>query len=62
MKHLFVTQDYAPDLGGMARRTIGVGQLMAYTSVIYMGTGALVLYAILRHFEKDHRRAEERSA
>ena len=22
MKHLFVTQDYAPDLGGMARRHV----------------------------------------
>jgi predicted MFS family arabinose efflux permease len=53
---------FAPFLGGMARRTIGVGQLMAYTSVIYMGTAALVLYAILRHFDRDHRRAEERSA
>ena len=53
---------FAPFLGGMARRTIGVGQLMAYTSVIYMGTAALVLYAILRHFERDHRRAAERSA
>jgi hypothetical protein len=33
--------------------------LMAYTSVIYMGTAGLVLYAILRHFEKDHRRSQD---
>jgi predicted MFS family arabinose efflux permease len=50
---------FAPFLGGMARKTIGVGQLMAYTSVIYMATAALVLYVILRHFEKDHRRSQE---
>ena len=42
----------------MARNTIGVGQLMAYTSAIYMVTGGLVLYAIGRHFQKDHRAAE----
>ena len=53
---------FAPLLGGMARRTIGVGQLMAYTSVAYMATAGLVLYAILRHFQKDHYLAEERSA
>jgi predicted MFS family arabinose efflux permease len=53
---------FAPFLGGMARRTIGVGQLMAYTSVVYMATAGLVLYAIRRHFEKDHRLAEDRSA
>ena len=49
---------FAPFLGGMARNTIGVGQLMAYTSAIYMVTGGLVLYAIGRHFQKDHRAAE----
>ena len=53
---------FAPFLGGMARKTIGVGQLMAYTSVIYMATGGLVLYAILRHFDRDHKRADELSA
>ncbi len=53
---------FAPLLGGMARRTIGVGQLMAYTSMAYVATGGLVLYAILRHFQRDHRLAEERSA
>ena len=52
---------FAPFLGGMARKTIGVGQLMEYTGVIYMATGGLVLYAILRHFERDHKLAEERS-
>ncbi len=53
---------FAPFLGGRARRTIGVGQLMAYTSVVYMATAGLALYAIVRHFERDHRQAEERSA
>ncbi len=52
---------FAPFFGGMARRTIGVGQLMAYTSVVYMATAGLVLYAIRRHFHKDHQSAADRS-
>jgi len=48
---------FAPFFGGMARRTIGMGQLMTYTSIVYMATAGLVLYAIRRHFEKDYRKA-----
>ncbi|MEX2262256.1 MAG: MFS transporter [Bryobacteraceae bacterium] len=51
---------FAPFLGGMARRTIGVDRLMTFTSVLYLFTGGLVLYAILRHFHRDHRKAQER--
>ncbi len=50
---------FAPFLGGLARRTIGVGQLMGFTGGIYLATGFLVLYGVLRHFERDHRRAQE---
>ncbi len=53
---------FAPFLGGMVRKTIGVGQLMLYTSENYMATGGLVLYAIPRHFERDHGFAEARFA
>jgi predicted MFS family arabinose efflux permease len=52
---------FAPFLGGLARRTIGVDQLMALTSTIYVFNTLLVLYAILRHFYRDHARAQEPS-
>lgn len=52
---------FAPFLGGMARDTIGVGRLMAYTSLIYLATAGLVLYGILRHFDRDHKMAEAKS-
>jgi predicted MFS family arabinose efflux permease len=48
---------FAPFLGGLARRTIGVDQLMIYTSLAYVVTACLVLYGILRHFERDQQRA-----
>jgi len=44
---------FAPLFGGFARNTIGVDRLMAFTSVIYLLTGLLLLYGILRHFETD---------
>jgi MFS family permease len=44
---------FAPFLGGLARNTIGVDQLMSYTAAIYVFTGLILLYGILRHFEKD---------
>ena len=46
---------FAPFLGGMARDTIGVGQLMAYTNLIYLATAGLAFYGIRRHFARDHR-------
>jgi predicted MFS family arabinose efflux permease len=48
---------FAPFLGGMARSTIGVGQLLAYTSAVYVAMAGLLLYAIRRHFTRDHRLA-----
>ena len=50
---------FAPFLGGHARKTIGVDQLMVFTSIAYVITAALVLYGILRHFERDQARAQE---
>jgi MFS transporter, Spinster family, sphingosine-1-phosphate transporter len=51
---------FAPFLGGLARRTVGVDRLMAFTGGLYCLTGVCVLYAIWRHFERDYRRAQER--
>jgi predicted MFS family arabinose efflux permease len=48
---------FAPFLGGLARRTIGVDRVMVYTGAFYLFTGAIVLYGILRHFRSDHERA-----
>jgi predicted MFS family arabinose efflux permease len=50
---------FAPFLGGMARRTIGVDQLMIYTGALYLANAFLILYLIRRHFERDHRLAQE---
>lgn len=49
---------FAPFLGGMARDTIGVGSLMAYTALLYIATAALALYGIRRHFPRDHSSAQ----
>lgn len=49
---------FAPFLGGLARKTIGVDQLMMFTGGLYLLAGALVLYGIVRHFDRDHRAAE----
>ena len=50
---------FAPFLGGVARRTIGVERLMTFTSAIYILTALLVIYGTLRHFARDHARAQE---
>ncbi len=50
---------FAPYLGGVARNTIGIGQLMAFTSAAYLATSAIILYAIFRHFDRDHLRANQ---
>lgn len=48
---------FAPFLGGMARKTIGVDRLMTLTSALYVVAALSVLYAIRRHFARDHQRA-----
>jgi MFS transporter, Spinster family, sphingosine-1-phosphate transporter len=50
---------FGPVLGGMARRTIGVDQLMIYTSAAYLLTAFLVMYVILRHFKRDSLRSQD---
>ena len=50
---------FAPFLGGLARRTIGVGRLMGFTSAIFAATALFVVYATIRHFTRDHARARE---
>ncbi len=50
---------FAPFFGGLARRTIGVDRLMAFTSMVCAATGALVVYGTLRHFAPDHERTQK---
>lgn len=52
------TSGFAPFLGGLARRTIGVDRVMVFTSGLYAAAGGLVLYGVLRHFHRDHKRAQ----
>jgi hypothetical protein len=44
---------FAPFLGGLARSTIGVDRLMSFTAAMYLVTGMISLYGILRHFKRD---------
>ena len=48
-----IVSGFAPFLGGVARSTIGVDRLMSFTAAMYIFTGVILLYGILRHFEKD---------
>jgi predicted MFS family arabinose efflux permease len=51
---------FAPFLGGLARRTIGVDRLMAFTSVVYVVTSFVVIWGTLRFFARDYSRAQGR--
>lgn len=51
---------FAPFLGGLARRTMGVGQLLSFTSVVYLATALIVIHGTLRYFARDHALAVER--
>jgi predicted MFS family arabinose efflux permease len=44
---------FAPFLGGLARSTIGVNRLMSFTAAMYLFTGLILLYGVLRHFKTD---------
>jgi predicted MFS family arabinose efflux permease len=50
---------FGPVFGGMARKTIGVDQLMIYTSALYVFSACLVLYVTLRHFNRDSLRSQD---
>jgi len=52
-----IVAGFAPFLGGLARRTIGVDRLMTFTAMLYVVTGAVLLYGILKYFERDRSRA-----
>lgn len=49
---------FAPFFGGLARKTIGVDQLLMFTSIAYILTALVVLYGVFRHFERDHKQAQ----
>jgi len=51
---------FAPFLGGVVRRNIGVGRLMGFTGGVYLLTGLAVAYGTWRHFARDHRQIQER--
>lgn len=53
---------FAPFLGGLARRTVGVDQVMLFTGGLYLLTGVFVIHGILRHFHRDHRQALQTEA
>jgi hypothetical protein len=53
---------FAPFLGGLARRTIGVDRVMIFTGGLYLATAAVVLFGTLRYFRADHERAVETKA
>ncbi|BDC49869.1 MFS transporter [Bryobacterales bacterium F-183] len=48
---------FAPYLGGLARRTIGIGNLMGYAAAMYLACSTLIFYAIVRYFDRDHEAA-----
>jgi predicted MFS family arabinose efflux permease len=50
---------FAPFLGGVVRRNIGVGRLMAFTGAIYVLIGGIVVYGTRRHFARDHAQAQD---
>jgi predicted MFS family arabinose efflux permease len=50
---------FAPFLGGVVRRNIGVGQLMGFTGAVYLLTGVIVIYGTRRHFARDHIQAQD---
>ena len=46
---------FAPFLGGLSRKTIGVNRLMSFTALLFLASGVLVIYGTRRHFDTDHR-------
>lgn len=50
---------FAPFLGGLSRRTIGVNRLMSFTAVLFLAAGLMVIYGTRRYFNSDHRLSGE---
>ena len=49
---------FAPFLGGAARKTVGVHQIMTFTAVLYACTAVAVAIVVARNFARDHRQAQ----
>lgn len=49
---------FAPFLGGLSRKTIGVDRLMSFSALLFLASGILVIYGTRRHFDTDHRLGE----
>jgi predicted MFS family arabinose efflux permease len=50
---------FAPFLGGLSRKTIGVDRLMSFSALLFLASGILVIYGTRRYFDTDHRLAGE---
>jgi predicted MFS family arabinose efflux permease len=50
---------FAPFLGGLSRRTIGVDRLMTFTAALFIVAGLWTIYGIRRYFQADYRLAQE---
>jgi len=50
---------FAPFLGGLSRKTIGVNRLMTFSALLFLASGVFVIYGTRRHFAVDHRLAGE---
>jgi hypothetical protein len=50
---------FAPFLGGLSRRTIGVDRLMTFTAALFIFAGLWTIYGIRRYFDADYRMAQE---
>jgi MFS family permease len=53
------TAGFAPFLGGLSRKTIGVDRLMSFSALLFLASGILVIYGTRRHFDTDHRLGSE---
>lgn len=51
---------FAPFLGGLSRRTIGVDRLMTFTAALFIVAGLWTIYGIRRYFQADYRLAQEK--
>lgn len=51
---------FAPFLGGLARKTIGVDRLMGFTAILYAAAGVLLLAGVTRFLARDRVQAQPR--
>jgi predicted MFS family arabinose efflux permease len=50
---------FAPFLGGMARKSIGVHHVMTLTATVFLCTALVLATVVVRHFDRDHRMAHD---